>query len=92
MIGGLADALVAEGRIADLILLVLLIEGGVLVYLWRNRGQGVPPGRLIPALLAGAALVLALRAALSGADPIWVLVFAAAGGVAHLMDIRARWR
>lgn len=82
----------ASGRVADLILLVLLLEGLALWALHRRTGRGIALSAVLPFLLAGAAFALSLRAALTGAG--WALValpLVAALG-AHLWDLAARWR
>ncbi|KPL53447.1 hypothetical protein ABB55_15500 [Prosthecomicrobium hirschii] len=86
------DSLFAGGRMADLALAALLVE--TLVSLWLARRLGRGPG--VAAILcnagAGAGLLLALRAALTGAGAAMVaagLVFAL---VAHLGEVVLRWR
>jgi hypothetical protein len=83
--------LVASGHIADLVLLVVLLELMVLAWLGA-RGRGPGARSLLPTLLAGAALALALRAALTGAAWPWIAVCLSVAGVAHGIDLLARWR
>jgi hypothetical protein len=52
----------------------------------------VPVAEALAFLLAGACLMLALRAALVGASWEWVAAPMAGAGVAHLLDLRLRWR
>jgi hypothetical protein len=86
------DELFASGRVVDLILLLLLAEG-LLVTLWHSRtGRGIAPATLWGFLLSGGLLLLALRAALTGAGWPWVGAALAAAGVVHLFDLRSRWR
>jgi hypothetical protein len=85
-------ALVESGQIADLILIVVALEGLGLLVLWILRARGVPPGGLVANLMAGAALLLALRASLSGAGALWIAGWLALAGLAHLVDLRLRWR
>lgn len=81
-----------SGRVADLILLVLLLEGVALWLFHRRTGRGLPLGAVLPFLLAGAAFALSLRAALTGAGwPMVALPLLGALG-AHLWDLAARWR
>jgi len=81
-----------SGRAADVILLVLLLEGIVLWFYHRRTGRGLPPGAVLPFLLAGAAFTLSLRAALTGAGwPLVALPLLGALG-AHIWDLGARWR
>lgn len=82
----------ASGRVADLILLMLVLEGIVLGLHHRRTGRGIAPRTILPFLLAGAAFALSLRAALTGAGwPLVALPLMGAFG-AHLWDIAARWR
>ncbi len=82
----------ASGQAIDLVLCVMALEAGVLTWLYRRRGIGVAPRVLWPMLIAGAALLLALRAALTGAG--WVLLagLLLAALAAHLFDLAGRWR
>lgn len=81
----------SRGHAADLALVFLAVEG---VALWVLRG---PDGErrfwlVAPFLAAGAALLLALRAALVGA-PWWCVAAALAlSGVAHAVDLARRLR
>ena len=80
----------ANGRIADLILALLLLEAiGLLAY-HRLTGRGVGPAQLLPNVLAGACLVLALRGALVGAAWPWIALCLGAALCAHAFDFR-RW-
>jgi hypothetical protein len=83
--------LVRSGHVVDLILLVVVLEALLIGGLWQRRGRGVAPSRLLPNLLAGVALLLALRAALTGAPWPWIAGALAAAGVAHLVDLAGRW-
>jgi hypothetical protein len=82
----------ASGRVADLILFVLVLEGLALWLLHRRTGRGIALRAVLPFLLAGGAFALSLRAALTGAD--WPLVALPLAGAlcAHLWDLAARWR
>ena len=86
------NELFASGRVADLILLVLVFEGLALWLFHRITGRGLPLRVVLPFLLAGAAFALSLRAALTGAG--WPLVGLPLLGalVAHIWDLAARWR
>jgi len=81
-----------SGRVADLILLILVFEGLALWLIYRRTGRGLPLGAILPFLMAGAAFALSLRAALTGAG--WPLVALPLLGalVAHIWDLAARWR
>jgi hypothetical protein len=82
----------ASGRIADLVLAVLALEAAAL-WLWHRRtGRGVPPAELLGFAVAGAALLLALRAALTGAAWPHVALWLVVAGVAQVYDLARRWR
>lgn len=70
--------LFASGRIVDAILILVAIEGLGLM-LWVRRG-GWP---ILCNLTSGAALMLAVRAALTGAHWTLVAVCLAVSGLAH---------
>ena len=86
------DAFFASGRVVDLILVLMAAEAALLVLLHARGYLAIPPLRLLPNLLAGACLLMALRAALTGAGlaqcSMWLLL--GLGG--HLLDLAARWR
>jgi hypothetical protein len=84
------EGFLLSGRAADLILLVLLLEAG---FLTRRAysGTGAPVRRWLSQLVAGAALVIALRIALTGgaAGPLGLALGVA--GLAHAAGYRQRW-
>ena len=84
--------LFANGRLVDLILIVVLLEAIVLLLLWRYARRGITPGDLLPNLCAGAFLLLALRFALGGGGWMPACGCLAAAGGAHLIDVSRRWR
>lgn len=86
------EALFADGRIVDLILGLTLLEAVGLVAYHRRTGRGVAPGELAGNLLSGVCLLLALRGALVGAWWGWVALGLTGSLVAHLADLRRRWR
>lgn len=83
--------LVEGGRIVDLILAFVAVQFAGLWLYRRTTGKGPSPADLAPNLLAGAALLLALRAALTQAGWLWISAFLAAALVAHLVDLARRW-
>jgi hypothetical protein len=83
---------IASGRAADLILIIVLIEAIALGLLHRLTGRGVGVVQLLPGLVAGAKLVLALRCALTGAGAAWIALWLVGGLIAHLTDLRLRWQ
>jgi hypothetical protein len=86
------ESLLASGRLIDLILAATVLEF-LLLTLWRRRsGHGVPPAELALDLAAGAALLLALRGALTGAQWTWIAACLTLALVAHLLHLARRWR
>lgn len=84
-------ALFEGGRIVDLILALMALEAVVLGLLHRRTGTGIPLGRLWPNLMAGACLVLALRASLTGAGTAVMASWLALGLAGHFVDLVLRW-
>jgi hypothetical protein len=87
MIAGLVES----GRIVDLILALVAAQFAALWFYRRTTGKGPAPADLAPNILAGVALLLALRAALTQAGWVWISGFLAAGLAAHLVDLARRW-
>ena len=73
-----------SGRIVDALLVLVLLEA--VLFLRAGRGR-----TLIPNLAAGACLLLALRAALTGAPVALLGLWLALAGVAHALDVAGRW-
>jgi len=78
----------------DAILVGVAVEGLLLALLWRTRRIGVAPRPLAATLLAGGALVAALRVSLDESRPIaaWLLPLLSVALVAHIADLAMRWR
>jgi hypothetical protein len=91
MIEALGD-LVASGRIVDLILILVAIEFAALWIYRKWRGNGPDPRSLFFNLVAGSALLLALRASLHDAAWQTIAGFLAVAFAAHLADLGCRWR
>ena len=85
------QALIESGALIDAILALVAIQFLGLAWLHRARGIGPAPRDLWPNLAAGAALLLALRAALTDAAWIFVALWLAVALAAHLIDLRNRW-
>jgi hypothetical protein len=83
--------LFASGRIVDLILGLMMLEALTLAAYRSVLGRGPGAAQLSANLGAGACLLLALRAALTGAEWSVVAVALAAAGAMHVLDIRSRW-
>lgn len=79
------------GRVIDGILGLMLMEYIGLVLLGRRSRRGIPALQLAVNLGAGAALLLALRAALLAQTWPQISLWLAAAGVTHLIDLRLRW-
>jgi hypothetical protein len=80
-----------SGRVIDLILVLMGVEAIALAALYRLTGRGIQPVRLWSNLLAGAFLMLALRASLTGAGATTIGSWLTLGLVGHLMDLVLRW-
>lgn len=86
------DSFFASGHAADLVLVVLALET-LALWVWHRRtGRGIAPADLLGFFLAGACLLLALRAALTGAGWPAVALFLALAGAAQAYDLSRRWR
>ncbi|KQO74455.1 hypothetical protein [Methylobacterium sp. Leaf88] len=83
------EAFLASGHLVDAILLLVAIEALGLI-LWSRRAQGVWPLALLCNLTAGAALMLALRGALTGAGWPVIAGCLAGAGLAHLTEMALR--
>ena len=86
------QSLVESGTIAWVALALLAAEFVALSLYFRTTGRGVSPRNALPMLLAGAGLWVALGAALTGADWIWIVTGATVALVAHAFDLAVRWR
>ena len=84
--------LFSSGRIADILLAIIVIEAVAISAYWRVTERGIAPSDLLPNLVAGAMLVLALRFALGGAEGTWIAGALAAAGAASVVDLQRRWR
>lgn len=84
--------LFASGRAVDLILGLIALEAVALWLYRRATGRGPRLGEVAPFLIAGAGLLLALRAALVGAPWVWIAGALALSGVAHAVDLARRFR
>lgn len=90
------DQLIGSGRVVDLILAVLALEL-VLAFAARKQLHTLTRGRLSPVqllvgALPGAAILLALRSALTGGPWQAIAGWLAVSFVLHLADLAARAR
>jgi hypothetical protein len=81
------EELFSTGRIVDLILVGVAVETVALYLLCRKRGRFAP---FAATILSGAALMLALRAALTGAPWTVVAGWMLVGLAAHVGDLVLR--
>ncbi|WP_232628962.1 hypothetical protein [Methylobacterium sp. Leaf118] len=84
--------LFASGRIVDVIVGLVVLEALLLLALRARSGRGPSPGALLSNLAAGAALMLGLRAALTGAEWPVVAAWLIAALLAHLTEMAIRFR
>lgn len=83
-------ALFASGRAVDLILALVVVEAVAIAILHRTTRRGIAPVDLLPNLLAGVGLLLALRAALVDARWPWIALCLTGALVAHVIDLARR--
>ena len=86
------QAFFSSGHVADLALLVLLLETLGLLLWQRRSGRGPGVRAILSLALPGVALMVALRLALTGADWIWLALALVAALLAHVADVAQRLR
>ena len=84
--------LFASGRVLDLILAGMALEAFGLAAYHRAAGRGVCPARLLPNLLSGMCLLLAMRVGAGGAWWGWVSLALLGALAFHLLDLARAWR
>lgn len=84
--------LFATGRIVDAILVLVAVEAVGLLAWRRYTGRGPAPFPLLCNLASGASLMLAVRAALTGADWLVVAECLLLSLVAHVTEVGMRLR
>ncbi len=84
--------LFASGRVLDLILAGMALEALGLAVHYRATGRGVRPARLLPTLLSGMCLLLAMRAGVGGAWWGWVSLALLGALAFHVVDLGRAWR
>ncbi|MCG5535205.1 hypothetical protein [Ectothiorhodospira mobilis] len=85
-------AFFTSGQVVDLILVLMALEGGWLMGYHQRTGRGLPVPAVLALLLPGAALLLALRAALTGGGWVWITFWLIVSLAIHLLDLRNRLR
>ncbi|BAU93950.1 hypothetical protein MPPM_5345 [Methylorubrum populi] len=85
-------SLFESGRIIDVILVLVAVEALVLLGVRLRWGRGPAPLALLSNLASGAALMLALRAALTGAPWPNLAAWLVVALVAHLAELAVRFR
>jgi uncharacterized membrane protein len=83
--------LLSNGRVIDCILVLMLLEFITLMIVRRQSRRGIPAVQLLFGLGAGAALLLAWRAALHASSWQSICLWLAAAFVVHLIDLTCRW-
>jgi len=84
-------ALFASGRIIDWILLGMVLEGCALAALHARTGRGVAPRALVPNLLSGMCVLLAMRLVLGGAWWGYASAALLAALLFHVADLAGKW-
>jgi len=87
----LFDELLRGAWMVDAVIVFMAIEAVVLLAYRRATGRGMAAAALWPNMAAGLCLLLALSAALHGAGGGWIALALMAAGLAHVLDLRARW-
>lgn len=83
--------LFVTGHVVDCILLLMLVEFIALLLLRGRLRWNIPAVQLLIALGAGAALLLALRAALVRSPWQWIALWLIVALGMHLIDLNLRW-
>ena len=86
------DALLANGRLVDAILVLMVAEFLGLAFYRRASGRGPALLDLAINQFAGAFLLLALRCALAGAGAAAIAACLSGALAAHVADLARRWR
>jgi hypothetical protein len=85
------ESLFLSGRIAEIVLVITLVEMIGLIAWQRWKGTGPKPVDVIIGLAPGVFLVLALHAALVGAPWTHIALALVGSLIAHLTDLVRRW-
>ena len=85
------DFLPSTLALIDIAIAITLLEVMLLLAYHRRTGRGMPARAYVPNVCAGLALMVALRASISGAAWVWVAATLLVAGLAHAADMRRRW-
>ena len=80
----------SRGAVVDLVISLTVLECLALALCHRRIGKGVPVGDFAVNLVSGLCLMLGLREALTGASPLWIVMYLAVSGLAHAVDVLLR--
>lgn len=86
------EELFRSGRIIDLSLAFIALEGILLLVLRGRARRGLQPADLLGNLLAGTFLMLAVRNVVTGGGWVFTALFLTASLPAHLYDLLRRAR
>lgn len=84
------ESLFTSGRIIDLILVLVALEIAALPWLLKLLGSETTLADLLPNILAGAALLIAVRLGITDTGWVWIGASLFAALLAHLWDLRKR--
>ena len=85
-------ASLADGRLLEWIIALMLVEAAALLWWRRRTGGGLPAAGVLCVLASGIFLMLAVRAALTEAGIAVVALWLLAALAAHVADLVARWQ
>ncbi|WP_291297242.1 hypothetical protein [Elioraea sp.] len=84
--------LVRSPLAVDLIIAAVVAQGILLSLYALRTGRGIRPASLVATLAAGGFLLIALRTVLAEAWWGWTGLALLASLIAHVLDLRLRWR
>ena len=85
-------AAIASGRLFEWVVILVILEGLFLHWLWRRYVVGLPWHHFIGSFASGACLMLAVRAAVVDAPSVEIALWLALSLMAHLTDLGLRFR
>ena len=88
----LFEPLFANGRIIDLILLLVLAEAALLAWISRHADRNGLFAKIAPTLISGGLLLFTVRAALVGMWWGWIATYLTLALLSHIVDLALRWR